>query len=89
MKNSEEKVDSSYCILNKGICAIDFKGPTEITRINGGEYRCICRNRNATRGFYASDKGGNPIEVSPLLCCYFCGRIFDKNTLKIVRGVHI
>jgi len=91
MKNSETELDSKnggYCILNKDICMLDFKGATEITR-KGGGYKCICRNRNITRGFYPSDKDGKSIAVSPLLCCYFCGRIFDKNTLEIVRGVYI
>jgi hypothetical protein len=90
MKDGEKKLkgNGGYCILNKAISPIDFAGTTEIKRING-DYRCICRNRDSTKGFYASDENGKPIAVSPLLCCYFCGRIFNKNTLEIVRGVYI
>jgi len=88
MKGSVNPKNGGYSILNKGICSIDFAANTEIVRFND-EYRCICRNRNATRGFYESDENGSSVESSDLLCCNFCGRIFDKNTLEIVRGVYI
>ena len=88
MKDSVDPKNGGYSILNKGICSIDFAANTEIVKFND-EYRCICRNRNATRGFYESNEKGNHLDDSDLLCCYFCGRIFDKNTLKIVRGVCI
>jgi hypothetical protein len=80
--------NGGYSILNKGISMIDFKGTTEITRKDGG-YKCICRNRTVTRGFYESNEVGKYLDGSDLLCCNFCGRIFNKNTLEIVRGVHI
>jgi hypothetical protein len=88
MKGSVDPKNGGYSILNKGICSIDFAANTEIVRFDD-EYRCVCRNRNATRGFYESDEKGNSAECSDLLCCFFCGRIFDKNTLEIVRGVYI
>ncbi len=80
---------NGYCILNPGICKIDYKGTTEIKRINSEEYRCICRNRNSTKGFYETNKEGNYQDGGDLLCCYFCGRIFNKNTLEIIRGICI
>ena len=88
MNDTVDAKNGGYSILNKGISMIDFKGTTEITRKDGG-YKCICRNRDITRGFYESNEKGLSVEGSKLLCCHFCGRIFDKNTLKIVRGVYI
>jgi len=88
--NNVDPKNGGYSILNKGICRIDFAANTEIIRINdGNEYRCICRNRNTSRGFYESDENGHTAEGSDLLCCFFCGRIFNKNTLEIVRGVYV
>ncbi len=86
--NDIEAKNGGYCILNKGISMIDFKGATEITR-KGGGYKCICRNRDITRGFYVSDIKGNYQDDGDLLCCYFCGRIFNKNTLEIIRGIYV
>jgi len=88
MSDSVDAKNGGYSILNKGISMIDFKGTTEITRKDGG-YKCICRNRSITRGFYVSDEKGYFSDDGDLLCCRFCGRIFDKNTLEIVRGVFI
>lgn len=60
-----------------------------IKRIGDNDYRCMCHNRSSSKGYYDSDDKGCPLEGSDLLCCYFCGRIFDKNTLEIVRGIHV
>ena len=84
--------NGGYNILNPGISDIDFKATSKI-KIVDGEYRCICRNRSIHIGFYSSDEKGRPLEPgknnSTLLCCGFCGRIFDKNTLEIIRGVYV
>ena len=84
--------NGGFNILNSGISNINFSG-TKVIKVVDGEYRCICRNRSIHIGFYSSDEKGTPLEPgmndSTLLCCGFCGRIFDKNTLEIIRGVYI
>jgi len=83
--------NGGFCILNSRISNINFT-PTEI-KVVDNEYRCICRNRTIHIGFYECDKNGNSLKPgmnnSTLLCCGFCGRIFDKNTLEIIRGVYV
>lgn len=84
--------NGGFNILNSGISNIDFTASTEI-KVVDGEYRCICRNRTVHIGFYVCNEKGIPLKPgmndSTLLCCGFCGRIFDKNTLEIIRGVHV
>ena len=59
-------------------------------KIGDNDYRCLCHNRSSTKGYYDSDEKGRPLEEeSNLLCCYFCGRIFNKNSLEIVRGIYV
>jgi hypothetical protein len=88
----EAKNGGEYCILNPGICNIDYK-KSNVIKVIDGDYRCICRNRTGHMGFYESDEKGAFLEPgrndSQLLCCGFCGRIFNKNTLEIIRGVFI
>ena len=83
---------ASYNILNPGISKIDFGDYDKIIIVDG-DYKCICRNRSYYIGFYDCDENGNQLETgrnnSNLLCCGFCGRIFDKRTLEIKRGVYI
>jgi hypothetical protein len=84
--------NGGYNILNPKITNIDFKA-TSVIKVIDGEYRCICRNRTVHIGFYVCNEKGVPLEAgknnSTLLCCGFCGRIFDKNTLEIKRGVYV
>lgn len=84
--------NGGFNILTSGISNIDFTATDKI-KVVDGEYRCICRNRTVHIGFYTCDEKGVPLEPgmndSTLLCCGFCGRIFDKNTLEIIRGVHV
>ena len=84
--------NGGFNILNPKITNIDFKA-TDVIKIIDSEYRCICRNRSIGIGFYVCNEKGVPLEPgmnnSTLLCCGFCGRIFDKNTLEIKRGVYV
>ncbi|MHC4237544.1 MAG: hypothetical protein ACYSSM_04725 [Planctomycetota bacterium] len=84
--------NGGFNILNPKITNIDFTAYDKI-KVVDGEYRCICRNRSVHIGFYKCDEKGRQLEAgmndSTLLCCGFCGRIFDENTLEIIRGVYI
>jgi hypothetical protein len=84
--------NGGYNILNPKITNIDFKAYDTI-KVVDGEYRCICRNRTVHIGFYECDETGRQLETGKeenvLLCCGFCGRIFNKNTLEIIRGIFV
>jgi hypothetical protein len=88
----EAKNGGEYCILNPKISNIDYKAYDKI-KVVDGEYRCICRNRTVHIGFYECDEKGRQVKTgmkeNVLLCCGFCGRIFNKNTLEIIRGIFV
>lgn len=69
-----------FCVLNNRISKIDFDKEI-IIKYSDGRYRCKCSNTSTLRGFSETEDNN--------LMCNFCGRIFNKETLEVIRGITI